>query len=106
MYIEPIEQMLDSIGDTLTFPTYTIKAFLGISISMLASDNSSYITERRDFTAQAATQAVVTNSTADGDSFTMTDGLYVYSFTLTSDPVPDMSGFSKLTFNYVGKASV
>ena len=103
IFTEPTSVLIETLGDTLTFSSYTLKGFLQFSITLLASDDSSYIKERREFAVNVLTSDAKAKGLSSGTTFTVSDGSYVYTFKISGIPVADVTGFTKLTVTYEGK---
>lgn len=105
--VEDINTMLDAVGITLTFPTYTIKGIPGFEFTILYREASTiYEVKKQDFLFQVAAYAVSDNNIDIGNTFTITDTAYTYSFKVIQNPLPDLTGWMQLDVEYKGKVAI
>lgn len=106
METEPDRQsLLDSFGETLTFPTFSIRGIPGFDTKIiLHGESSAYPVESQDFVFNASLLDVKTNGIDKNSQFTFSDGVYTYTFKMNRTPVFDLNGWAILNVNYVSKA--
>lgn len=101
------QQMLDLAGEELIFDAGTIKGYPGFSTARLYDGETSvYHVERTEYLFYVTTTDAVTLELAKGQRFTFSDTVYVFTFELSADPLPDLTGFSKLRMDFKGKELV
>ena len=101
------QQMLDLAGEDLVFDTGTPKGYLGFSTARLYDGETSvYHVERTEYLVYVTTADAVLYELAKGNRFTFSDDTYTFTFELTADPLPDLTGFSKLHVDFKGKELV
>lgn len=104
---EPISEILDLIGETLTFTDFTILGIPGFdSLRMIGGEHSPYSVHRQEFSFQIAT-ADAQGYVLDKDTtFTCSDDIYIYTFKIDRPPISDLTGWSQLFVNFVSKAAI
>ena len=104
---EPIEKALKLGGKDLKFAIFTIKGLYGFDLVRFVDDfsspNSAY---RRDVIFQINSKEVSKRTFTVGDTFTLKDDYFTYTFKLTNNPEPDFTGWAKLQAAYVGKVKI
>lgn len=101
------QQMLELAGDELVFDAGTIKGYPGFSTARLYDGETSlYHVERTEYLFYVTTKDAVILELAKGNRFTFTDSVYIFTFELSADPAPDLTGFSKLRVDFKGKELV
>ena len=104
---EPIDRVLNLTGTLLTFADFEIYGLAGFNTSVLyKGELSLYEVEKQNFTFQVATADCSLSNIIRDITFTITDGIYVYTFKLDRDPISDLTGWSKLNVNFVGKVII
>lgn len=103
---ESLGVLMETMGETLQFVGFTIKAIPATSLVYLQSDNSNTIAEKRDYCLHILTSKAKTHNIRKDMTFTHGDGSYRYSFRVSDAPVPDMSGLSKVAVSLTGRANV
>ena len=104
-----IEVLLTSLGEDIIFagfPSYTIKAFLGFNTNFMQNNEAATSIERREYASYISTKQSVEFNIEKGNRFTISDGVFKYLFEIQNNPVPDLSGFSKINLTYIDKAYV
>ena len=105
--IEDILGTLDLVGISLEFNSGTIKGIPGFNLSILVKGEvSPYEVEKQNFTFQVATIDCVNFDIVLDSTFTMTDSVYLYTFKVDSNPISDLTGWSRLLVNYISKELV
>lgn len=103
--IEDIRTCLTIAGITLSFADFDILAIPGFETSMLYKGEATlYEVERQWFSFRIATLDTAENSINLDDQFTMEDDSFLYTFSVTRLPIPDLTGFSKLHADFLSKA--
>jgi len=102
---EPVEQILDAVGENLEFSAATIKGIPGFSLVVLQGDGNLYDVEKQQFSFMLSSLDVEANSIVEDDTFTMDDTVYTYTFRVTNTPVPNLAGWSKCPVVFKGKES-
>jgi len=108
-----IQKLLKDIGTEVTFPVpvYPVTpatilyAIQGFRTSALQDDHSfNAVTDTQNFNFFFSTQDVKTYSSLfnPDNTFTLTDGVNVYTFLILNSAVPQMDGFSKVACNIIG----
>lgn len=100
------QAVLDAFGQDLEFGNGTIKAITEIDVTILAGESTVYTVERQNFLFQCLLQDVVDNDIGEGDTFTITDGIYTYTMLLNRSPNVDLLGWCTLMADYVSKELV
>lgn len=107
MHTEPIAEILEKIGNDLMFPLFTIKGIPGFElVTLYKGETSLYEIEKQTFRFQVASADVVAKSVIDGNSFILTDGTYNHNFIVDRTPLPDLTGWSVMYANSVGRSLV
>jgi hypothetical protein len=117
--VEPIDRALEIAGtdlifeerpnpDTLglPFPAFTIPSLPNFDVFAVEAHNAGTITQEAYFSFMVKTEDETTNQIQEGWKCSFTDGYYIYSFILNDFPQPDMTGWSILKTNYIGKEYV
>jgi hypothetical protein len=105
--MEDILGVLDIVGISLEFDSGTIKGIPGFNLSILVKGEvSPYEVEKQNFTFQVATLYCVNFDIIVDSKFTMTDLVYIYTFKVDTNPVSDLTGWSRLLVNYISKELV
>jgi hypothetical protein len=102
--MEDILRTLQTAGQVLTFPQADILGIPGFRVETLSALDSNYEVERQYFVFQVATFDCAENLIKDGDTFSIEDGVYSYTFKVSRAPRPDFTGFSQLTADLITKA--
>lgn len=101
------QEMLQLAGELLEFPSFSVYGYPGFSnTKMYDGETSLYHINATEYLFKVTSKDVETNGISSGDTFTYTDGVYLYSFKLNSAPIPDLTGFSTLNVTFKGKTSV
>ncbi len=101
------QEMLQLAGEELVFNDFTILGYPGFSTTRLYDGEASmYHVDKMEFNFHVTTADAATNGVVKGNSFTFSDGVYDFSFKLEADPLPDLTGFSKLHVVYKGRTDV
>ena len=102
---EDIDLCLSTCGVILTFENFELYGIPGFETSMLyKGEPTLYEVERQWFEFQVSTAVISEEIVALDDQFTMEDGTYQYTFSLTRFPIPDLTGFSKLHADFLSKS--
>jgi hypothetical protein len=103
---EPITSVLDKLGETLTFPTFTQKAVPGFSLEALnGMGTSTYDVSARRYCFQTSSLDVITNGIAEGNIFTVT--LFRHRYTFSVERIEeDLTGWTNLHCNLETKEIV
>ena len=105
--VEPIDEIMDAVGEELTFLSFSIKGIPGFSLSALYSGETSvYTVEKTEFSFMVKTSDCATNSISDAMSFTYSDTTYTHTFLIEGKPKDDLTGWSKLHVIWKGKIDV
>lgn len=106
MHLEPIEFVLKKAGSILVFPLTEIYAIPVFEFQILyKGEDSPYEVERQNFSFQTSTNTLFEENIVEGDTFTLTDEIYNYSFEIERI-VPDMTGWSEMYCIHTGKENV
>lgn len=101
---EEISRCLAIAGVSLTFQNFEIQGIPGFETSMLyKGEPTMYEVEKQWFSFQIATADALENTIAIDDQFTMEDEAYIYTFSVTRTPIPDLTGWSKLHVDFLSK---
>lgn len=109
MILEPINKALNLVGDTLDFGDFTIKGIPGFSINLLhRGEDTIKSIEVQAFNFRISTQDSLDNNVVKDMVFTYTDRQNTFNFTFKteSNPLPDLTGWSRVNVNYIGKTAV
>lgn len=107
MHIEPTAEILEKVGDDLEFAAFTVKGIPGFElVTLYKGETSLYEVEKQTFRFQVASADVVANSIKDGDAFTLADDSYNHNFTVSKTPLPDVTGWSVMYADQVGRSLV
>lgn len=106
--IEDIAGTLTIVGIPLIFdavgiiPAFTIQAIPGFDLTKFyGGESTAYTPEVQSFEFQLATSDQKLHSIIKGMYFTMSDGVYTHRFKLDGRPVPDLTGWTRITVNWV-----
>lgn len=106
--VEDIVGTLALVGIDITFevigltPAFTIKAIPGFDLTKFYNGESTmYTPEIQNFEFQVSTADQKLHSLTKGIYFSMSDGSYTHRFKLDGKPVPDLTGWTRLTVNWV-----
>jgi hypothetical protein len=106
--IEDIVGMLAIVGIPITFeavgliPAFPIQAIPGFNLTKFyGGEGTVYTPEVQSFEFQLATVDQKAHSIIKGMYFTMSDGVYTHRFKLDGRPVPDLTGWTRITVNWV-----
>lgn len=101
---EIIQQVLESAGRLVEFPTFSIYAFFGNDFIGYQNSEGMLIPGKPlEYRLRAATEDVIDNDIKKGDTFTITDPSYRYSFIVKSSPVSNFRGWSTIDVDFVKK---
>ncbi len=101
------QQMLQLAGEELSFADFTIYGYPGFSTTRLYDGEASlYHVDKMEFNFRITTLDGEANGVKKGDTFTFSDETYIFTFKLEADPIPDLTGFSKLHVIYKGRENV
>lgn len=101
---EDIDLCLTTCGVILSFQNFDLYGIPGFETSMLYKGEATlYEVERQWFEFQVSTLAISEETVSLDDQFIMEDGIYQYTFSLNRLPIPDLTGFSKLHADFIGK---
>jgi hypothetical protein len=104
---ELIDTVLNIDGTDLVADTYTIKAILGFSTVNLIDNNNVIIgSESQIFNFYTATKYCIDHNIKEGDLFTTSDNLYIYSFKVANNPIPQLDGLSRIPASYISKVKI
>lgn len=104
--VEPIQQVLEIAGLDLTFPDFTISGLPGFEFNTLfKGETTVYEVTKPDFSFQVATEDTI-NTLFDGLQFTMTDEIYLYTFKISKPAFHDLTGWSILYADFLGRVNV
>ncbi len=102
--IEPIDKLFKIAGITLTFDTFTLTGMPNFNVAILQAFNSEqYQAEIQEFFFLIPSQHAVNTTLLVDDIFTMQDNTYIYTFSVASPHVPDLTGISTFKADFVGK---
>jgi hypothetical protein len=101
---ELIQEVLSLEGRDIIFTSFTIKAIVGSSLSLLRQEPSFAEVEQLDFNFYVSTKDCDDNSIAGKGTFTLADATFTYSFKVLRNPIPYMDGWSRISAGYTGKA--
>lgn len=105
--VEDIALCVETAGTVLTFSDFEIYGIPGFETTVLyKGEATQYEIEKQRFSFQCATADIVENNIILGMPFTMTDEFYEYSFKISNNPRFDLTGWSKLEADYIGKILV
>lgn len=104
--MEDIKTVLGLVGETLSFAQSDVLGIPGFQIEVLAGVDSNYEVESQAFTFQVSTFDCMDNHLRTGATFTFEDKVYSYTFKLKRNPVPDLTGWSKLDVNLISKVEL
>ena len=117
--VEPKDFALEVGGTDLTFaerpnpvplglpiPAFTLRSLPNFDTFHIESHNAGTVTEEAYFSFMVKTVDEVANEITEGFLCSLTDDFYIYSFVLNDSPQPDMTGWSILKANYLGKEYV
>lgn len=109
--VEPKVFALEIAGTTLTFapvdlPTFSIQSLPNFDMFQVEAHNAGTVISEAYFSFLVLTEDETTYHLSEGDLCSFTDGFYTYSFQLSDSPHPDMTGWSELKTQYLGKAHV
>lgn len=106
--VEDITGTLTIVGIPIIFeavglvPTFSIQAIPGFDITKFyGGEGTIYTPEVQSFEFQFATADQKLYSIIKGMYFTMSDGIYIHRFKLDGRPVPDLTGWTRITVNWV-----
>jgi hypothetical protein len=110
--VEPKDFALILGGTDLIFeardstPAFTISSLPNFDVFAVEAHNAGTITQEAYFSFMVKTSDEVTHKIDEGFLCSLTDGFYIYTFILIDSPQPDMTGWSILKTNYLGKTYV
>ena len=110
--VEPKDFALEIGGTDLIFetrgenPAFTLRSLPNFDIFNVEAHNAGTVIEEAYFSFMVKTTDEVTNEITEGFLCFFTDSSYTYSFILSDNPQPDMTGWSILKANYLGKEYV
>ncbi|MCK9622617.1 MAG: hypothetical protein M0R47_19035 [Methylobacter sp.] len=104
MIIEDIDFIMDMTGADLTFSDFTIKGLANYMPETLY--NGDYKVEKQDFRFLISSKACKENGITPGLTFTHSDGIYLFTFKITNQPIFDLTGYVELLASYVSKEEV
>lgn len=90
----------------LPIPAFTLRSLPNFDVFAVEAHNAGTITQEAYFDFMVKTADEVANEITEGFLCSFTDDFYTYSFILTDSPQPDMTGWSILKANYLGKEYV
>jgi hypothetical protein len=96
-----IQLVLDACGETLTFPTFTLKGIPGQNVYNITSLDSPYDVERQEVIFQLSYNDFKTRSLAKGTTFTYAVSTTIYSFIIVSY-IYDLMGWIELKVDITG----
>ena len=108
--IEPKDFALEIAGTTLTFAEksprleFSIPSLPNFETFHVEAHNAGTVIEEAYFTFMVKSSDELANAIAEGDLCSFSDSGYTFSFQLTDSPQPDMTGWSILKTNYLGKS--
>jgi hypothetical protein len=94
----------DPLG--LPFPAFSIPSVPNFDMFHVEAHNAGTITEEAYFDFMVKSSDEVFWHISEGDLCSCKDKSYIYSFIISDSPKPDMTGWSILRVNYIGKAYV
>lgn len=107
--VEPKTFALEIAGTDLTVTPsasalpYVIKSLPNFDLFQVEAHNAGTVIQEAYFSFLVLTADETTNSLTEGDLCSFTDGFYTYSFQLSDAPQPDMTGWSVIKTQYLGK---
>jgi hypothetical protein len=107
--METYEEIQDTLlvdGDTLSFVFGDILAIKGSDTTLLHQEPSLSIVEQQEFNYYLSTKDCLDNSITTDTEFTITDGIYIYSFIVLRNPVQFTDGWSRLPVMLIGKTEL
>ena len=110
--IEPKDFALELAGTTLDFdaagglPAFSIPSLPNFDTFNIETQGAGTIAEEAYFSFMIKTADEVSYNILEGNYCSFTDLFYTYSFILIDNPQPDMTGWSTLKVNYLGKNHV
>ena len=99
--MEDIDKVLNAIGSILTFTQGELLAIPGFQVQLFSALDSNYEIEKPMFSFQAATKDCADLEVITDDVFSFEDEYYIYSFSVDRTPLPDLTGWSKISANYI-----
>ena len=103
---EFIRSIVEKTGTELTFTDFSIYAIPGFDLQVLyKGEESVYEVTRQNFSFQTASSYIAENSIVEGLEFTMTDEIYIYTFTVLGFH-PDLTGWGMLQTAFHSKTTV
>jgi len=103
---EDIQFMLSDIGQLLTFTAFTMYGIPEIDRTFYEMEQSFSQVEPLDWAFIVSTQDCNTHSIVIGNTFTITDGTYTFTFTVSRPHQPYGDGWSRLPVNLTARANV
>lgn len=93
-------------GETLVFPTFAIKGFLGYSLTNLYQGmDSVYVKEKQEWRHQISALDFYLHAITEGNTFYVSDGVKKHNFTVR-DNFPNILGWLVLMCDYTGVSNV
>jgi hypothetical protein len=106
IYVEPIQQVLSTVGSVLTFSNIQVLGIPGFNLSILTKNEISvYEVEKQNFIFALDILDCKVNNIKRDDVFTLTNFGYQYTFKLGLNPEHDLTGWAKLHCNLIGIAA-
>ena len=110
--VEPKDFALEIAGTPLSFEATILRAAFSISslpnfdIFQVEAHNAGTVIAEAYFTFMVKSSDELANAIVDGDRCSFIDSGRTFSFQLIDSPQPDMTGWSILKVNYLGKVRV
>lgn len=117
--VEPIDFALEIAGTYLSFPrrdnpdplglplpAFSIPSVPNFDMFHVEAHNAGTITEEAYFDFMVKSTDGVFWNIVEGNLCSCADETYIYSFIISDSPKPDMTGWSILRVNYLGKSYV
>jgi hypothetical protein len=102
--VEPIMKGLNIAGVDIFFENFNIKCFPGFNISVLYKNEVSvYEVEKQNFTFQVSTEDYSRYNIKQDIEFYLSDSFYKHKFKLDRAGEHDLTGFTKLHANHIGR---
>ena len=110
--VEPKTFALEIAGTDLTVtptapdPPYVIKSLPNFDTFQVEAHNAGTVISEAYFSFLILTEDETSHGLTEGNLCSFTDGFYTYSFQLSDSPQPDMTGWSVIKTQYLGKENV
>lgn len=102
IFEEPINEIMELVGDDLQFETFSVKGVVGFIVENLRYGEATvYDVTKQRFSIRIPFESTQSNNITIDSEFYIEKLKFKYYFSVDSSPMPDITGWAKLFVNFI-----